>query len=286
MHIIDMPGMVETQVEAEVSSSSSSKSKVPKVPLIILGGAAQTIFSWLPHYRSILKGRRLIIPEMRCQGKTELLSEHTRMDVLIEDFANLLHALGLQRVDLAGFSYGGRVALAVAAHRPELVHRLSVTGVCTDRGGLGKSILESWRRAFDRGNLEEAGWSFVLNGYSNRFIEQNADKIETHVDMVVKSNDVQKLRHLYAVHVPESDPYSVRSCVQRLQQEGRVRNIQILAGLEDRITSVEGTRQMSQYLRQNSSLRLSYTEFAAGHLAPFEMPGQWRSALLSFLDQE
>ena len=38
-------------------------------PLVILGGTAQTINSYGPHILNISKSRRLIIPELRCQGK-------------------------------------------------------------------------------------------------------------------------------------------------------------------------------------------------------------------------
>lgn len=275
VHIIDMPG------------TGGDKANKSKVPMILLGGAAQTIYSWMPHYRGILKGRRLIIPEMRCQGKTELLSEHMRMDVLVSDFANLMKELDLEKCDLVGFSYGGRVALAVAAHRPELVRRLSITGVSPDRGGLGKCILESWKRAFENGNLEEASWSFVLNGYSNSFIEQNMEKIETHVDMVIKSNDVNKLKHLYSNATAETDPYSVQSCVHKLKHKGLVKDIQIMAGVEDRITSIDGTRQLNKYMCENTlGLWIKYEELLAGHLLPFEQPLQWRTMLLNFLDHE
>lgn len=268
VHIIDMPG-----------DAPHAKT------LVILGGAAQTLFSWMPHYRDLLKGRRLIIPEMRCQGKTELLAGHATIPELVGDFRNLMQALDIEKTDLAGFSYGGRVALGVAAHAPELVNKISVTGVAMDRGGLGNCILESWKVAFKNNNMEEAAWSFVLNGYSAKFLEENEDKIRTHVDMVCKSNDVRKLASLYTHKMEDTDPYSLRSCVELLGQ-GQIKNIQIMAGLEDRICHVDGTRAISEFLRTNPMIRLRHEEMMAGHLLPFEKPRQWRSMLLSFLDDD
>jgi pimeloyl-ACP methyl ester carboxylesterase len=45
-----------------------------------------------------------------------------------EDAAAFIHALGLTRVDLLGFSIGGYVAQALTLSHPELVHRLVLVG--------------------------------------------------------------------------------------------------------------------------------------------------------------
>jgi len=269
VHLIDMPG-----------------DKPNGKTLVILGGAAQTLFSWMPHYRDLLKGRRLIIPEMRCQGKTDLLPEHASIEELVSDFKNLTRALDLEKTDLAGFSYGGRVALGVAAHAPELINKVSITGVGLDRGGLGNCILESWKVAFRNGNMEEAAWSFVLNGYSAKFLEENEDKIQSHVDMVCKSNDVRKLANLYTHKLDDSHPFSLQSCVQRLGQGLGLLDIQVMAGVEDRICHVAGTRAISELLRKNPRIRLRHEELSTGHLLPFEKPRQWRTLMTSFLDEE
>ena len=67
--------------------------------MVILGGAAQTLFSWLPHYKDLAKGRRLIIPEMRCQGKTELNPANATMKQLVSDFRNLMINLNIEKTN-------------------------------------------------------------------------------------------------------------------------------------------------------------------------------------------
>jgi alpha/beta hydrolase fold len=110
-----------------------------KPPLVILCGTAQTVNTFSPHFRQISKERRLIIIELRCQGMTELLSEYGTIDQHVKDFHEIIVGhLGLKQIHLAGFSFGGRVSLAIAAMHPELVGRLSVTGVPLERPALGK----------------------------------------------------------------------------------------------------------------------------------------------------
>ena len=109
-----------------------------KPPLVLLCGTAQTVKTFSPHFRQISKERRLIIIELRCQGMTELLSEYGTIDQHVRDFHEIVVGhLGLKYIHLAGFSFGGRVSLAIAAMHPELVGRLSVTGVPLERPALG-----------------------------------------------------------------------------------------------------------------------------------------------------
>jgi pimeloyl-ACP methyl ester carboxylesterase len=59
---------------------------------------------------------------------------------MARDAASLIDALGLERVDLFGFSMGGYVAQQIAVDRPELVRRLILVGT-GPRGGDGMAQL-------------------------------------------------------------------------------------------------------------------------------------------------
>jgi pimeloyl-ACP methyl ester carboxylesterase/DNA-binding CsgD family transcriptional regulator len=66
--------------------------------------------------------------------------EHT-LDEHVETVATLLGHLGQTDASLLGFSYGGCVALAVAARRPELVRRLVLVGSYADGSQIASSAL-------------------------------------------------------------------------------------------------------------------------------------------------
>jgi pimeloyl-ACP methyl ester carboxylesterase/DNA-binding CsgD family transcriptional regulator len=63
------------------------------------------------------------------------------LDEHVETIATLLHHLGAADASLLGFSYGGCVALATAARRPDLVRRLVLLGAYADGSAITSPAL-------------------------------------------------------------------------------------------------------------------------------------------------
>ena len=142
--------------------------------VVLLGGTAQTIHSLVGHHAALTAehGRRALLHfELRGQGRTTSLPlEQCGLATHVDDVRQLLDAADFARapaepVDLVGFSFGGRVALAVAATMPHRVRRVVVTGVPADRGATGRAILKAWAAALRRGDLEGFLWQSLADGH-------------------------------------------------------------------------------------------------------------------------
>jgi lipase len=70
-----------------------------------------------------LQGRRLLAPDLRGHGLSDWEPPWDLVHYL-GDVLETMDALGLDRVDVAGHSFGGRLALELAAEHPERVDRL------------------------------------------------------------------------------------------------------------------------------------------------------------------
>ena len=71
-----------------------------------------------------LAGRfRVVAPDLRGHGRSEW-EPPWDLDTHVDDLTETLDALGLERVVVAGHSFGGRLALELAARAPERVERL------------------------------------------------------------------------------------------------------------------------------------------------------------------
>lgn len=275
------------------SQGEHNSGDVPDIPLMIIPGTGQTVNTFRTHLLKLSRHRRLIIPELRGQGRTELDSERATMPQHVTDVANIAAALNLEKVDLCGFSFGGRVALSVAAHHPHLVNKLSLTGVPLARPNLGKLVLKTWTECLSDGNLRSCAWSFILNGYSQDFIEKHYNKLESFCDFIVENNDLKKLHDLLRLSGggdfsysddPTSynedpffiDRFSIPHCAS-LVQESRC-PVQLIGARQDRIASLLSTKALHAAMPSSQ-----FVEMNTGHLAPFEKPNEWLAHILEFM---
>ena len=110
---------------------------VTRPPLVLIGGTAQWIDSWTGHLRALARERQVLLFECRGQGGATSSLDVSCCDLRThaEDFAAVVEA-GLDEhllnapIDVCGFSFGGRVALAAAAAGDgPRIRRLCMSGV-------------------------------------------------------------------------------------------------------------------------------------------------------------
>jgi pimeloyl-ACP methyl ester carboxylesterase len=106
----------------------------------------------LQHFMGNLDNYDPAITDALAMGREVILTDNTGVGLsngaapetvaaMARDAASLIDALGLERVDLFGFSMGGYVAQQIAVDRPELVRRLILVGT-GPRGGDGMAQLD------------------------------------------------------------------------------------------------------------------------------------------------
>jgi 3-oxoadipate enol-lactonase len=88
--------------------------------VVFLHSSATDRRMWNPQWTE-LRGFRLVRCDFRGFGESPLATEDYRDD---DDVLNLLDELGIEQATLVGSSFGGKVALRVAARQPERVAAL------------------------------------------------------------------------------------------------------------------------------------------------------------------
>lgn len=260
------------------------------IPLILLGGAAQVADTWKLHYNGFKRaGRRIFIPELRCQGRsTNLLSKYASVEQQISDLNFFVEYVAKttnqDQFDFVGFSFGGRIAMTYSAFYPKKVNKLSITGVALNRGPVGEMIIQSWKESVAQQDMRAAAFSFIRNGYSASFIDKYAENLKNHVDVIVESNNPTHLHDLF-VHSHRSDKNQDQWSISKSASQIENKRLQIVAGLEDRIASVHGSQDLVDLLREKGKgNEVRYETFESGHLVPFEVPQAWRKSILEFLE--
>jgi 2-succinyl-6-hydroxy-2,4-cyclohexadiene-1-carboxylate synthase len=98
-------------------------------PVTLLHGFTQSGRSWRELISRMPGGWKWIAPDLRGHGETRTArGADCSMDGCTADLEALWNELGVERTHLVGYSMGGRLALHVAARRPERVLSLLTIG--------------------------------------------------------------------------------------------------------------------------------------------------------------
>ena len=135
-------------------------------PVTLLHGFTQSGRSWQEVIATMPLGWRWVVPDLRGHGETRIQpGAPCTMDACTGDLEMLWDHLGIERTHLVGYSMGGRLALHVAARRPEHILSLMTIGA---HAGLEEEAREG-RRQGDEAlaqRIEHDGLEAFVNYWS------------------------------------------------------------------------------------------------------------------------
>ncbi|MBL0393705.1 alpha/beta hydrolase [Ramlibacter monticola] len=99
-------------------------------PLVLLHGGSGSWAHWIRNVEALAAGgRRVLVPDLPGFGDSERPPGNGDADGVVPVLAEgLPYLLGMQAVDIVGFSFGGLCAGLLAAAHPELVRQLVLVG--------------------------------------------------------------------------------------------------------------------------------------------------------------
>ncbi len=247
-------------------------------PLVLLGGMTQTLSSWAGQVRPLAAEREVIVYEARGQGQTDLDLRDVSPPVHVADFERLLDALGVPGpVDLCGFSFGGRTALAIAAERPHRIRRLVLTGISAGRGALGRVIVRAWRESLATGDLNALAWLSLADTLGPAYLERHEHMLDAMIKAVVTRNRFAGISALFAqtMHDVATSPWHPLSLAPRV-----LAPTLLIAGALDRLAPVAELDALAHAFPRATRAEVVPE---VGHTVPIEAPERWRSLVLEFL---
>jgi len=138
-------------VPLDVNGVSLFTRRVGAGPLIVVlhGGPGAHHDYLLPQYDRLARGRELFYYDQRGGGRSPVPRETpVGWREHVADLAGLREALGLERMTILGYSWGGLLALLFLLEHPERVERLALVSPA--------SLTVEYRREFDRRLAERA----------------------------------------------------------------------------------------------------------------------------------
>ncbi len=243
----------------------------PPVVLLHAGIADRTM--WREHLAPIAdSGRRALALDLPGFGEAGL---EPGPQSPWEDVLQTLRVVSAEPVALVGNSYGGAIALRVAAVAPSAVASLALIsspapGAEDEPSEELAAVWEAEEAALESGDVEGAvsaiveGWT--LPGASEELRERIAA--------------MQRRAFLIQAATPDAD-LGEDPLEDRMDRLGELEMPALCAaGTRDKPDFVQGAKQMAEALPKGRHATIA----RAGHLAPLEQPRAFRRLLLGFLD--
>lgn len=258
------------EVAVEIHRPEQAMTAAPVLLLHGIGGAAATFAGVAPRLASA--GWRAIAWDAPGYGASPdpgpAVTGIDAPGAYVDLVAGVLDGLGLDRVHLAGVSWGGVIATHVALRRPELV--ASLTLIDSTRG----SSVAPEKAAAMRGRVAELA---EIGGAA--FAERRAPRLLA--ASATPAARAEVTRQMAAVRVPGyAGAAEMMAQSDTGDQLGRITApTLVLVGEEDRVTGVEESRLLAD--------RIPGARFAlirhAGHAAVQERPEEIATAMHAFL---
>ena len=110
-------------------------------PLLLLHGGLGSTGMFGPVLSKLAENRRVIGVDLHGHGRTALGTRKINLIDIGNDLAVVVRALGLNQVDVVGYSFGGGAALRLAVQHPALVRRLVIASAPYAQNGFFPEML-------------------------------------------------------------------------------------------------------------------------------------------------
>lgn len=110
-------------------------------PLLLLHGGLGQIEMFSANLKTLQEKRQVIGVDLQGHGRTPLGTRPIDLPAIGADMAELVEKLGYDKVDVLGYSFGGGVALHMAAVAPDRVRRLVIASAPFARNGFFPEML-------------------------------------------------------------------------------------------------------------------------------------------------
>ena len=137
------------------------------IPLLLLHGSGPGVTAWANwrfNLPVLAESRRVVAPDMVGFGYTERpAGVEYNLDTWVKHAIDFLDALGIERADIVGNSYGGALALAMAIRHPDRIRRLVLMGAAGVDFELTEGLDAVWGYTPSVENMRELIKMFAFN---------------------------------------------------------------------------------------------------------------------------
>lgn len=242
-------------------------------PLIVLNGIFMSCASWAAFVPAFSPHCRLILVDLLDQGKSGRMDRDYTQSLQVEVVLSLMAHLQLERAGVMGISYGGEVALQLAAAHPERVDKLVLSNTCAHTSKWLKDIGHSWEYAFASHDGHQFFKTCIPIVYAPMFYEKNYAWASAREEMFVRTFPPE-VYDAFARLTRSAETHDVRDRLSLI----RARTLVISSEL-DYVTPPYQQAELVKGIPGAAHVRIE----GAGHAVMYEKPAEFASLVLGFL---
>lgn len=242
-------------------------------PLLLLNGIMMSCASWKEFIEPLSAQNMLILVDMLDQGKTDKMTEAYDHSVQLRLVDALLEHLGIEKLCVAGISYGSEVGLEYALDHPEKVERLMLFNATAATGPWLDDVGKAWNLAAR--DPEAYYYTAIPVIYSPSFYKRNNDWMERRREILkpVFGNEVFINAMIRLTN--SSSNYDVRHRLGELRCPTL-----IVACQQDYLTPVEEQKYLADNIADSHYVILPNS----GHASMYEQPLLFAGLIVGFAD--
>ena len=225
---------------------------------------------WLDQLKGLAHVRRCVAVDMRGFGKSDPIIDPTlTMEMLADDLAGVIQALGAEQADIVSHSMGGYVALALWELRPTLVRSLTLIDT--------------------RASADTAEARLARDAMADRLLDRGRSAIATELIAALlgrtpSHRSQARLRSMIEGTRYETFISALEGMKERQDRTSLLSRIDVpvlvAGGEDDALISTDDLRAMAQEIRGARTTIIS----DAGHLPPIEQPDRVNHALIELFE--
>ncbi len=223
---------------------------------------------WQPQIAALAPYFRVIAPDVRGFGASDVPPGPYSMDLFAADLAGLLDNLGLEQVILGGLSMGGYIAFAFMRHYPGRVRALFLSNT---RANADTPDARAGRE-INAQLVERQGTGAIADKMLPTLLAANATpELQARVRGIIERNQ------------PQGIAAALRAMALRQDSTDLLKQIHVptlfIGSSADSLTTPAVLREMQAAVVGSQMVEIP----EAGHLSNLEQPDAFNAALLTFL---
>ncbi|MFE4656294.1 alpha/beta fold hydrolase [Streptomyces hydrogenans] len=260
---------VHYDVHAAGNTSAGHASAAPALLLVHGTGSGGAVINWGQTAPRFTSSRTVITPDLSGADRTVDDGGELTVEGLAAQVIGVVEDAGGAPVDLLGFSMGAPVAAAVAALRPDLVHRLVLVAgwAHTEGDEYLRNLFTLWERL---GEHDPAGFgrSVTMTGFSRGFLNGvGREGVEALIPNMPPTPGTLR-------HVALDLGVDIRALLPRITAP-----VLVVGCTRDATVPVENSRELAAAIGGSA-----YAEIDAGHVVFFEKEDEFVRTVTDFLD--